>query len=316
MKKTELLYKTFLLMPFNLFLTSLFIISLAGCGTRMKKLTITDLPATFQVDEIFSAKTKQTVSFNELVADLNGVRVIYIGEKHTDSVHHSIQLKIIKALHQKHNNLAVGMESFDRSYQHILDQWTAGDLNEKTFLAKTHWYANWRFDFKLYAGILEFIKEKQLRLVGINIPFQIPSRIAVGGIDNLPNESKKYLPKNIDTSNAAHREYVKKIFNHHHIKGREDFENFYAAQCVWDDAMAATIADNLQDDIMVVLVGNGHIVEKFGIPDRAFKRTQKPFRTIYLAPAGSEVKLTCADYIWVTGDGSQPVFKKRRHKWQ
>ena len=31
---------------------------------------------------------------------------------------------------------------------------------------------------------------------------------------------------------------------------------------------------------MVVLVGNGHIKEKFGVPDRAFALTQAPFRTI------------------------------------
>ena len=285
----------------------IWLICLSGCGARMKKLTITDLPVTFTAGEIISAKTKGTVSFEELMLDLNRARIIYIGERHTDPVHHTIQLKLIKALYEKHPGMSVGMEAFDRSYRKILDQWTAGGLDEKSFIEKSHWYANWRFDFKLYAGILEFLKEKHIRLVGLNIPFHIPPRIAVGGIDNLSDLDKEYLPKKIDTSNSAHREYVKKIFSHHHIKGRENFENFYAAQCVWEDTMAEAVAANLRDDIMVVIVGNGHINEKFGVPNRALERTQSkctlaPFRTIFLAPVGSKVKLTCADYIWVTGE--------------
>ena len=65
-------------------------------------------------------------------------------------------------------------------------------------------------------------------------------------------------------------------------------------------AMAEAIAANLNDGVMVVLAGNGHIQYKYGIPDRAFKRTNAAFRTIYLEPVGSEIKRNIADYIWVT----------------
>jgi len=297
------------------------LICLQGCFARMKKLTITDLPGTFKAGEIISAKKGCTISFEELMSDLNSVRIIYIGEKHTDPVHHTIQLKLIKALYKKNHDMTVGMEAFDSSYHKILDQWTAGGLDEKSFIEKSHWYANWRFDFKLYSGILDFLKEKHIKLVGLNIPFYIPPRIAVGGINNLSDLEKEYLPKKIDTSNSAHREYVEKIFSHHHIKGRENFENFYEAQCVWEDAMAEAVAGSLKDNtIMVVIVGNGHIKEKFGVPNRAFERSKAPFRTIFLAPAGSKVKLTCADYIWVTGKkedqrkGLVTKNKKREHK--
>ena len=95
-----------------------------------------------------SAKTGETLSFEELMSDLNRVRIIYIGERHNDPVHHTVQLKLIKALYKKHHNIAVGMEAFDRSYRKILDQWTAGSLDEQSFIEKSHWYANWRFDFK------------------------------------------------------------------------------------------------------------------------------------------------------------------------
>ena len=88
--------------------------------------------------------------------------------------------------------------------------------------------------------------------------------------------------------------------HHHHFKGGVEFEDFYAAQAVWEDAMAEAVAENLKGNVMVVLAGNGHIQYKYGVPDRAFGRTGASFRTVYLAGVGDEVDLNIADFIWVT----------------
>jgi len=263
---------------------------------------ITDSAKTFEAGVIICARTGDRISFQELIQDLATSRIIYVGEQHTDKAHHAIQLKLIQAMYKENNKLVVGMEMFDHSYQNILDQWSAAKLDQKTFLRKVHWYANWRYDFSLYQGILDYIKENRIRLVGLNIPNYIPPKIREGGLDSLRDDEKKHLPQQIDLSNPEHRAYVQKVFadHRHHFRGEVDFENFYAAQAVWEDAMAEAIADNLNDDVMVVLAGNGHIQFKYGIPDRAFKRTQAPFRTIYLAPVGGEEELAIADYIWVT----------------
>jgi uncharacterized iron-regulated protein len=272
-----------------------------GCAVAPKTLLVKDLSQSFEAHTIIFAKTGKPISFEELVADLGASRVIYVGEKHTDDNHHDIQLRIIKAIFERHPSMAVGMEMFDHSYQGILDMWSAGELDEKTFLRKVHWYANWRFSFSLYSDILNFIKDNHIRLVGLNIPNHIPPKIREGGIENLRDDEKKHLPQQIETSNTAHREFVNKIFeNHHHFKGRIEFEDFYMVQCVWEDAMAEAIAENLNGDVMVVIAGNGHIQYKYGIPDRAFGRTDASFRTVYLASVGREVDLDVADYIWVT----------------
>jgi uncharacterized iron-regulated protein len=267
-----------------------------------KKLTIKDTDQSFGEGMIISTKLGNPVSFQELLADLNSSQIVYIGEKHTHVSHHRIQLEVIQAIFKTHSNLAVGMEMFDHTYQDVLDLWSAGELDQKDFLKKSHWYANWRFDFSLYSEILEFIKENHIRLVALNIPNYIPPKIREGGIDNLREEEKEHLPKQIDTSKAAHREYLQNVFDghKHHFKGEVEFENFYMAQSVWEDAMAEMIAQHLKNDVMVVLAGNGHIQFKYGIPDRAFDRAGALFRTIYLASAGEVVELDIADYIWVT----------------
>ena len=271
-----------------------------GCAVKSDTVLIKDTSTAVEPGTIISANTEKTVTFDELMNDLNSSQIVFIGERHTNPSHHAVQLKIIEAVFKNRHSMKVGMEMFDRSYQPVLDLWTAGLLEEEIFLRKVHWYANWRFDFELYRNIFSFIKQNRIKIVALNIPFHIPSRIRVGGIDNLGDDDKQYLPKEIDSSNTAHRNYAEGVFNRHHFKSNVKFNDFYMAQCVWDEGMAESVASNLGNKTIVVLAGNGHIQYKYGIPDRAFRRTGASFRTIYLAPVGEEVELGIADYIWVT----------------
>lgn len=275
-----------------------------GCTVApTKKLQVEDIAKSFEEGTIISARSGEPVSFGDLIKDLDSCRITYVGEKHTNIAHHKIQLQIIQAVFRNNPDMAVGMEMFDHTYQDVLDLWSKGELTQKDFLRKSHWYANWRYDFSLYRDILEFIKEHNIRLVGLNIPNHIPPKIREGGIENLSDEERTHLPQQIDTSKSAHRDYLQKVFegHKHHFKREVEFEDFYAAQSVWEDAMAETITKNLADGAMVVLAGNGHIQFKYGIPERAYKQTGASFRTIYLEPVGSgEVERDIADYIWVT----------------
>jgi len=293
--------------PITLSLFTVFMSVVCGCVTAPKKLEIEDISGTFGEGTIISTQTGKPLSFEVLLEELAKVQIIYIGEQHTNGYHHTIQLKVIREFLKIDPDIAVGMEMFDRTYQPILDQWSSGQLDQKTFLQKVHWYANWKFNFELYSGILNFIQEKKIRLVGLNIPSHIPPKIATGGIESLSNKEKKYLPGNIHTSDPAHRAYVEEIFNKHHVRGRENFEYFYEAQCVWEDIMSESIALNRRGGRMIILTGNGHIINKFGIPDRTFHRTEASFKTIYLATIGSKTERSFADYIWVT------LPKKNRH---
>lgn len=264
---------------------------------------------------IVDGRSGQSITFEQLIQQLAQTKVIYVGERHTDPSHHQIQLRIIQALVDKGVNIRVGMEMFDHTYQSVLDQWSAGDLTWDSFLKKCHWYANWKFEDDLYKDILVYIRQKHLKLVGLNIPFCIPPKIAVGGLENLSAADRAQLPEHIDTTQPEHRAYLETIFKMHLMKGREDFENFYAAQCAWEDGMAKAVADNLHHAAMVVLAGNGHIVNKFGIPDRAFKRSQASFRTVYLASPGMPASLKDGDFIWATpapGGGASPHMQRPR----
>ena len=285
--------------------------ALIGCTAGPTKTYLKDTEISFEPGTIISGKTGQPVSREELLADLQSVRIVYIGETHSDRSHHSTQLEIITDIFETGTQLAVGMEMFDITYQSVLDQWSRGEIDEAAFLEKVHWYANWRHPFGLYREILEFIQQNQIPLVGLNIPFHIPRKVGIGGLDNLTDADSRYVPQEIDKSDAAHRAYLEKIFQQHAFHGNRKFEYFYEVQCLWEETMAETIAREMPGGTLVVLAGNGHIVNKFGIPERAFRRNQLAYRTVYLAAAGSEIERSFGDYIWITAAGENSHRSRR-----
>ncbi len=247
---------------------------------------------------IIDGRTGAAVSFEAMVGEARTARVVYIGEQHTSAAHHAVQLRVIRALHASGVRLALGLEMFDRSYQSVLDLWSAGDLAEEAFLRRTHWYANWRFDYGLYREILDFARRERIPVFGLNLPFHLPPKIRTGGIEHLPDHEKQFLPRDIDTGVSAHREYAEKIFAQHGFRNTR-FEDFYLAQCVWDEAMAEAAAA-VNADLLVILAGNGHIQYRYGIPERLHRRNRLPYRTLYLVTAGAPIDPAIADFIWVT----------------
>jgi uncharacterized iron-regulated protein len=273
-----------------------------GCAVPQKSLQIRAEEKGFAEGAIIATDTAEAITFESLIDRLVAeAAVVYVGERHTSQEHHEVQLQILTALKDRAAGVTVGMEMFDHTYQPVLDQWSAGELDEGRFLERTHWYANWRFDYELYRPILDYVQENRLPLVGLNLPFHLPPKISTGGLDSLHPHERSLIAAQIDTSDSEHRAYLEGVFKQHRLKGRDNFDYFYMAQCAWEDTMAAQVAEHLSADaLMVVIIGNGHIVKRYGVPKRAEKRSQRPYRTVYLAPAGSEADRNDADFIWVT----------------
>ena len=146
----------YLFLPLVMLVT---VILASGCAAPARKTLITSLNMEFGADSLLSGKTGAPVSYAEMLKDMADSRVIYIGENHTDPVHHRIQLQVIQDLAARHQT-AVGVEMIDHSYQPVLDKWSQGELSEQDFLEKIHWYANWRYNFDLYRGIFETVREQ------------------------------------------------------------------------------------------------------------------------------------------------------------
>ncbi|HHH12940.1 MAG TPA: PDZ domain-containing protein [Thiolapillus brandeum] len=236
-----------------------------------------------------------------LLPELARKRVVYVGETHSRYGHHLLQLAVIRGLHARGVDLAIGMEFFQRPFQEWLDAYIEGRISETEMLEKTQWFDRWRFDYRLYRPILRFAREHRIPVVALNVPREITDEVSEKGIDGLKPESRAQLPERIDRSDRAYRERLHQVFTRHEGKREGQFERFLDVQYSWDEGMAQSVADYLKahpGKQMVVLAGSGHIAWGSGIPSRVARRIDGDYAI--LLPADGEMKPGMADYLVVT----------------
>ncbi len=290
---------------------------LSGCVKRtpppawVSKILMMNQPV--GEEEIFILPEGDRISFSQLINDLNTTRVIFMGETHDQIEHHRIEMKVLQELLEEGKDVVVGMEMFERSQQPILDHWSQGLLTEEEFLKEVKWETTWGMDYNLYKGILDEIKSHHLKVLGLNIERDLVRKVAQSGMGGLSLEDKEKLPE-MDLTDRQHRRSIASIYESHHGGSAKDFEKFYEAQCLWDEAMAETLSQFLQSPegrgkTVLVFAGRGHVVFDFGIPKRFYRRTSIPYKTIVLkewskqmnedfAFAGNASSL--ANFLWIT----------------
>jgi uncharacterized iron-regulated protein len=306
------------------FLTAAFILALSGCMTTRPittpSLTVTGMPGQFQIGQIVDMERAEAVRFDELITALSGCDVIFIGEIHDNPEHHLIEVQILQALADRvGDNLAVGMEFFQRGQQEALDRYLHGSISEDGFLEAVNWKESWGFDYLFYRPLMLLSKERGLRVLALNAPSAIVRKVARSGLSSLTSGERDQIAKEIDLGNEAHRAYVHEAFEGHAHTDLKLFERFYEAQCVWEETMAETISRHLASagGKMVVFSGNGHIVYKFGIPERTLRRIPVTAVTVVLHAASGreEVDKNLADFVWITDDcSSGPPLRRLMHE--
>lgn len=246
-----------------------------------------------------------------MLAELQQADVIYLGERHDSTADHAAQLAIVQALHQQNPNLAIAMEMFQRPFQPVLDRYIAGEISEADLVAGTEYETRWGFPWELYAPILRFAQAQKIPVLALNAPREVVRKVARQGLESLQPEDWTYIPPQdqIDTSNAAYRQYVRQAFGGHGGHGTFNFDHFFTAQVIWDETMAANISQFRQanpDHTVVVLAGQGHVVYGYGIPDRVERRLgpQLQQKIVLLNPPldAARQDKAIADVIWQSPD--------------
>ncbi len=249
------------------------------------------------------------MNMNSLIEQVADKRVVYVGESHDQYQHHLNQLALIKGLHARHPDLAVGLEFFFQPFQSVLDRYVAGEIEEADLLRETEYFDRWRFDYRLYRPIFRYAREQGIPLIALNLEREITTQVGREGVDSLSEEQKARLPREIDRENVDYKTRIQSVFDQHpHMKGR-NFDNFLEVQLLWDEAMAERAADWLQahaDSHMVILAGVGHLVYRQGIPDRLQRRVPVSSAVVLNVSQMDELDSEVADYLVVAAQKELP----------
>ncbi|MEK6736084.1 MAG: ChaN family lipoprotein, partial [Pseudomonadota bacterium] len=98
----------------------------------------------------------------QVIAEAAKKSIVLLGETHINADHHRWQLQTLAALHAIRPNMVIGFEMFPRRVQKVLDQWIAGKLTEREFLAASEWDSVWNTDADLYLPLFHFARMNRI----------------------------------------------------------------------------------------------------------------------------------------------------------
>ncbi len=233
------------------------------------------------------------------------VSVVYLSETHNEGFDHVAQLEIVQSLAEQ-NEIVIALEMFQRPFQSVLDAYLAGKLSESELIAQSEYETRWGFGWEFYAPILRYAKENQIPLVALNTPTEMTRQVALEGLESLSGKDFQFIPpiNEIDTSGEDYRALMQSVFSAHGGQGNSDgFENFFAAQVLWDETMAEGVVQQLlakPDAQVVVLVGEAHVGYGYGIPNRVRRRLPEVAQmSVQFLGADKEKDPAFADLFWM-----------------
>jgi len=95
-----------------------------------------DKEAPVVLDAITDARTGASITPADMAARLDDVKVVFVGESHTDIFFHRAQLQVIQELQRRGRDVIIGLEMYPYTEQASLDLWNAGSVTEDEFVAK------------------------------------------------------------------------------------------------------------------------------------------------------------------------------------
>lgn len=210
---------------------------------------------------------KKGADLAEVVKNVEGADVIFIGEIHDNARQHKAQLDIIRSLYAKKFTIALGLEMFTPEDQQALDDWTEGRLDEETF--KPIYSRNWSYGWQLYRDLFIFARDNHIPLIALNIPKTVMSKVVAQGSSAL--QESEIPPKTSWTLNESQAAYMRAISRQ--VFGNAPPDRLAArlreAQALRNYGMAWNVAKYKKKhgaDKVVVLAGVWHAV-KNGVPE-------------------------------------------------
>lgn len=228
---------------------------------------------------------KHVIANGEVLKYLSLQRAVLLGEHHDNPDHHRWQLQVIAGLYALRPDMAIGFEMFPQEEQPVLDKWVAGELSETEFLKQSNWYGNWSFDPAYYLPLFHFARINHIPMIALNVNRALFKEVQEKGWAAVPSERRQGITDPAPPE-RAYLEMLASSFVQHHpgphgheekkmdqfsIEEKVAFQRFVQGQQLWDRAMAQTMAAVAQRDkapLMVGIMGSGHMMDGFGVPQQ------------------------------------------------
>ena len=200
-------------------------------------------------------------NFEKMANAARGAQVVLFGEHHDDPIAHWLQLRLAKSL-SEHKKLVIAAEMLETDNQQAVDRYLTGEYTAKQLDSAARLWPNFKTDYK---PIVDFAKEKKLRVIASNVPRRYASQVYKGGFEALsalPDQEKSYMPPMPIAYDPNLPGYVRMMKE----MGGHGGDNLPKAQALKDATMAWSILRSLpQDGVLLHLNGTYHSDNHEGI---------------------------------------------------
>jgi uncharacterized iron-regulated protein len=247
--------------------------------------------------------------------------VVFVGEIHNDAGAHQLELRLLQEtfarLMPKTNagvserRLVLSLEMFERDVQSVLDEYLAGLIQERQFLAASRPWNNYQTD---YRPLIEFAHAHELPVMAANAPERYVNRVGRLGRESLkalsPGALAWLAPLPYGVASPAYAAKFNEVMAAGGPGGAHSNPFLLDAQTLRDATMAHAIAEQLKREKRALVLhvnGNFHSEGRLGTPEqlRALRpQTRMLVLSIVPAPvnASPDAKqfIGLGDFVFVT----------------
>lgn len=191
-------------------------------------------------------KNGKKVTYKKLLKKAEKAEVLLFGEHHNNSIVHWLQLELTKDLAER-KQLVLGAEMLEADNQKQINQYLAGEVNQKQLDSTARLWSNYNTDYK---PLVDFAKEEKLKFIATNIPRRYASMVFKNdfqSLENLSEEEKSWiapLPILFDINLPGYKSMME-------MMGHTG-EKMPKAQAIKDATMAHFILKNLIENSLFV----------------------------------------------------------------
>ncbi|MCI0664339.1 MAG: ChaN family lipoprotein [Acidobacteria bacterium] len=265
---------------------------------------------------VYDASQKKFSDFETMLAELARLDVVFVGEQHDDPATHRLERAILEGLGRRRSNIILAMEMFERDVQPNLNRYFAGEMSEEEFLRSSRPWPRYQSD---YRPLVEFARAHRWPLIASNVPRRYAaavSRVGLSAIEAVPPDERKLIASQIQCPIDDYFKRFSETIRNHPGAGTGDatrgenadqkavIERFYYAQCIKDETMAESIADNLNPQLkaedkplIVHFNGSFHSDYRLGAAARTNRRAPKSsIKVVSIIPLDNLDEINVAEY--------------------
>jgi len=236
-------------------------------------------------------------AYQEVLDDLAGADVIYLGERHTILKHHEIQERIVTDLARRGKSLVLGLEQLESFQQPVVDRYNRGEIDFDQLAEAVQWARRWH-NYEQYRPIVESARKFKIPVVALNARSETVRQVArSGGVARLDPKTRAELPAEIQLDDPVYRKLLTLEMMVHAAANPETLRPMIEAQIVRDESMASALCAFLDTPAgrgrsAVVLCGAGHVSYGLGTAARVRRRLPKTKQRIVLLSESGDAVLS------------------------